>query len=185
MSADPNDVFLVPPFVTPSASTDRINFLLTGVDLAEERSHAVTDTLIVASINPTTRAVALISFPRAIASDFPLVDGGTYHREDQLVHDRRREPPGDLQGQTAGRARAGVGLSRRVRQSTTTRRSTSPDSEGSSMWPAASPSPTSWRSTTRATTGSTGGRVQTLGWAPRARRRRCACFRPLSVDSGR
>jgi LCP family protein required for cell wall assembly len=78
MSADPNDVFLVPPFVTPSASTDRINFLLTGVDSAEERSHAVTDTLIVASINPTTRAVALISFPRDI-SDFPLVDGGTYH----------------------------------------------------------------------------------------------------------
>jgi LCP family protein required for cell wall assembly len=77
-SADPNDVYVVPPFATPASPTARINILLTGVDSAEQRSTAVTDTLIVASIDPTTRKVALISFPRDIA-DFPLVDGGTYH----------------------------------------------------------------------------------------------------------
>ena len=78
ISADPNDVYLVPPFATPTAPTARINILLTGVDSAEERSHAQTDTLLVASIDPVTRAVALISFPRDI-TDFPLVGGGTYH----------------------------------------------------------------------------------------------------------
>jgi LCP family protein required for cell wall assembly len=77
-SADPNDVYLVPPFATPTEPGARINILLTGLDSAEERSHAVTDTLLVVSIDPVTRAVALISFPRDI-TDFPLVDGGTYH----------------------------------------------------------------------------------------------------------
>jgi polyisoprenyl-teichoic acid--peptidoglycan teichoic acid transferase len=78
LSADPNDLYVVPPFATPSTPTARINILLTGVDSAEERSHALTDTLLVVSIDPATRAVALISFPRDI-TDFPLVDGGTYH----------------------------------------------------------------------------------------------------------
>jgi LCP family protein required for cell wall assembly len=78
LSADPNDVYMVPPFATPSTPTARINILLTGVDSAEEQSHAQTDTLLILSIDPASRAVALISFPRDIA-DFPLVDGGTYH----------------------------------------------------------------------------------------------------------
>ena len=55
----------------------RINVLLTGVDSAETRSHALTDTLMVASIDPVTHDVALISFPRDV-SNFPLVDGGIY-----------------------------------------------------------------------------------------------------------
>jgi len=77
-SADPNDVYMVPPFATPSTPTARVNILLTGVDSAEEQSHAQTDTLLIVSIDPVSRAVALISFPRDI-TDFPLVDGGTYH----------------------------------------------------------------------------------------------------------
>ena len=68
---------MVVPFATPPTAASRINVLLTGVDSAETRSHALTDTLMVASIDPVTHDVALISFPRDV-SNFPLVDGGTY-----------------------------------------------------------------------------------------------------------
>jgi len=73
----PDDQYVAAPFATPATTAARINILLTGVDSAETRSHALTDTLIVASIDPATGHVALISFPRDI-SDFPMVDGGTY-----------------------------------------------------------------------------------------------------------
>jgi LCP family protein required for cell wall assembly len=74
---DPNDQYVAAPFATPETKAARINMLLTGVDSAETRSHALTDTLIVASIDPVTGDVALISFPRDI-SDFPMIDGRTY-----------------------------------------------------------------------------------------------------------
>src|SRR4029453_10145114 len=67
---DPGDDYVVVPFATPPTSAARINILLTGVDAAETRTHALTDTLIVASIDPATKDVALISFPRDI-SNFP------------------------------------------------------------------------------------------------------------------
>jgi polyisoprenyl-teichoic acid--peptidoglycan teichoic acid transferase len=76
-TSDPNDDYVVAPFATPATPVARINVLLTGVDSAETRSHALTDTLIVASIDPITDDVALISFPRDI-SNFPMVDGGIY-----------------------------------------------------------------------------------------------------------
>ncbi len=74
---DPNDLYVSGPFATPATPTSRINVLLTGVDSAENRSHALTDTLLVASVDPVTGHVALVSFPRDI-TDFPLVDGGTF-----------------------------------------------------------------------------------------------------------
>ena len=76
-TADPNDLYVAAPFATPATTSSRVNVLLTGVDSAETRSHALTDTLIVASIDPVTRDVALISFPRDI-TNFPLIDGRTY-----------------------------------------------------------------------------------------------------------
>ena len=76
-SQDLNDDYVVAPFATPPTAVSRINVLLTGVDSAETRTHALTDTLMVASINPVTHDVALISFPRDI-SNFPMVGGGTY-----------------------------------------------------------------------------------------------------------
>jgi LCP family protein required for cell wall assembly len=78
LTDDPGlDYVAVVPFATPPSPTSRINVLLTGVDSAENRDHALNDTLIIASIDPTSRDVALVSFPRDI-SDFPLVDGGSY-----------------------------------------------------------------------------------------------------------
>jgi polyisoprenyl-teichoic acid--peptidoglycan teichoic acid transferase len=55
----------------------RINVLLTGIDSSETRHHALTDTLIVISIDRATKDVAMISFPRDIAQ-FPLWDGRTF-----------------------------------------------------------------------------------------------------------
>jgi LCP family protein required for cell wall assembly len=74
---DSNTDYAVPPFATPATLASRVNILLTSVDSTEERATAVNDTLIVASIDPVTRAVALIGFPRDI-SNFPLVGGGTF-----------------------------------------------------------------------------------------------------------
>ena len=58
-----------PATPTPSGplAQPRINILLTGIDSSAIRSHALTDTLIVASIDPKTGSVAMVSFPRDLA----------------------------------------------------------------------------------------------------------------------
>jgi len=71
-----------PPSVPPASAqppppSDRVNILIAGLDSAPGRSHELTDTLIVVSVDKTTREVAMVSFPRDIAS-FPLSDGRTY-----------------------------------------------------------------------------------------------------------
>ncbi len=73
----PDEEYRASPIATPETAQSRINILLTGIDSAETRTTALTDTLLVASVDPTTGAVALISFPRDI-SGFPLYDGRTY-----------------------------------------------------------------------------------------------------------
>jgi LCP family protein required for cell wall assembly len=52
----------------------RMDILFTGIDSGHGRDHALTDTMLIASIDPTTKAVDLISFPRDI-SNFELWDG--------------------------------------------------------------------------------------------------------------
>ncbi len=65
------------PNSTPATPTSRINVLLTGIDSAAGRAHALNDTLILASIDPLTRNVAMLSFPRDLAN-FPLWKGGRF-----------------------------------------------------------------------------------------------------------
>lgn len=74
----PSDDFMATPLATPPTKESRINILLTGVDSAETRTTALTDTLLVVSIDPAAKKVSLISFPRDIAN-FPLWSGGIYH----------------------------------------------------------------------------------------------------------
>jgi len=76
-SDDPNDDYEATPAITPESATARINILLMGVDTEQTRQTELTDTLLVASIDPTNSDVALISFPRDI-SNFPLSDGRKY-----------------------------------------------------------------------------------------------------------
>lgn len=66
------------PYATPETADSRITVLFSGIDSGAGRQHALTDTLLVASYDPETGDVAMISFPRDI-SDFPLYDGRTYH----------------------------------------------------------------------------------------------------------
>jgi polyisoprenyl-teichoic acid--peptidoglycan teichoic acid transferase len=73
----PSDDYQATPLVTPKTDQDRINILLTGVDSAETRSHALTDTLLVVSVDPVDGSVVMLSLPRDI-SNFPLYDGRTF-----------------------------------------------------------------------------------------------------------
>lgn len=65
------------PLATPATATSRINVLLTGIDSGPGRSHALNDSLIVVSIDPKTKGVVMVSFPRDLAQ-LPLWDGRTY-----------------------------------------------------------------------------------------------------------
>jgi LCP family protein required for cell wall assembly len=66
-SPAPTDQFLATPATTPETASSRINVLLTGIDTTEAQTHALTDTLIVVSVDPVTGDVAMVSFPRDIA----------------------------------------------------------------------------------------------------------------------
>lgn len=65
------------PYATPQRADSRITVLFSGIDSGAGRRHALTDTLLVASFEPETGAVAMVSFPRDI-SNFPLYDGRIY-----------------------------------------------------------------------------------------------------------
>jgi LCP family protein required for cell wall assembly len=91
-SVDPEAEYEATPAVTPTSPTARINVLLMGVDSAQSRSTELTDTLLVASFDPTTHDVALISFPRDL-SNFPLSDGRRYTGKiNSLMHWVRNHP---------------------------------------------------------------------------------------------
>jgi LCP family protein required for cell wall assembly len=79
-SPDPssNEVdFQATPFPTPPTTSKRISILVTGIDSGHGREHALTDTIMVVSVDPDTGKVAMLSFPRDI-SNFALYNGGTY-----------------------------------------------------------------------------------------------------------
>jgi polyisoprenyl-teichoic acid--peptidoglycan teichoic acid transferase len=80
------------PVATPVTAQSRINILFLGIDSSERRTHALTDTLMVVSVDPATGTAAMISFPRDIA-DFPLWTGGTYHGKiNALMTDADKHP---------------------------------------------------------------------------------------------
>lgn len=76
-SGDPGDDYNATPLTTPQTAESRINILLTGVDSASTRNHALTDTLLVVSVNPVDDSVVMLSLPRDV-SNFPLYNGRTY-----------------------------------------------------------------------------------------------------------
>lgn len=69
--------FVATPAIEPETPESRVNFLLTGIDSSERRTHALTDTLLVVSVDPATGQVSMVSFPRDIAR-FRLSNGKTY-----------------------------------------------------------------------------------------------------------
>ena len=84
-----------PPTPTPEPTrppSDRITFLLTGVDSGHDRTHALTDTMLVISVSPSKGTVAMISFPRDIAR-FQLYLGGTYANKLNSLQTAARNNP--------------------------------------------------------------------------------------------
>ena len=80
-SADPSDNgvdFQGQPEQSPPTPSARINILFTGIDSGHGRDHALTDTMLIASIDPATKDVVMVSFPRDI-SNFKLWDGRPYN----------------------------------------------------------------------------------------------------------
>jgi LCP family protein required for cell wall assembly len=76
-STRPGPILAAVPYATPATPDSRINVLLTGIDSTPQRRQRLNDTLIVVSIDPVSRQVAMISFPRDLAQ-LPMWDGGTY-----------------------------------------------------------------------------------------------------------
>lgn len=62
------------PISTPTTARSRVNVLLMGIDSSDTRDHALTDALLVVSVDPATNDVTMVSFPRDIAG-FELWDG--------------------------------------------------------------------------------------------------------------
>lgn len=65
------------PIPSSPPSQARINILLTGIDSSESRTHALTDTLLVVSLDRATGQLAMISFPRDLAR-LPTPNGKSY-----------------------------------------------------------------------------------------------------------
>ena len=76
-SPSDNGTFVAPPTALPSPTADRVTFLLTGVDSGHDRAHALTDTMLVASVDRQTKQAVMLSIPRDI-SNFPLYSGGRF-----------------------------------------------------------------------------------------------------------
>jgi polyisoprenyl-teichoic acid--peptidoglycan teichoic acid transferase len=76
-TAAPTDDLPATPFATPATAESRLTILLTGIDKTAERTHSLTDTLLILTVEPTTGQVSMVSFPRDIA-EFPLYTGGTF-----------------------------------------------------------------------------------------------------------
>ena len=83
---------LPPPSVHPEVvSGERVNFLLVGVDSGFDRPHALTDTMLVVSIDPDGTS-AMISIPRDLYGA-PLPDGTTYDQKlNMLMSEAESEP---------------------------------------------------------------------------------------------
>jgi LCP family protein required for cell wall assembly len=61
----------------PDWQRERINVLLLGIDANSRRTQALTDTIIVASADPTGKSVSMLSIPRDLV-DVPLPNGDIY-----------------------------------------------------------------------------------------------------------
>jgi LCP family protein required for cell wall assembly len=86
------DDFGSKPFATPETQTSRVNMLLIGVDSSENRDTALTDTLMVVSVDPETGKIAMVSFPRDLA-DFTLSSGQVYRSKiNSLMTHARKNP---------------------------------------------------------------------------------------------
>ncbi len=93
------------PSVAPSLAPElgRFTVLLIGLDSGPNRGHALTDTMIVASLDPVAGAVSLVSVPRDLV-DTPLPDGRVFRPKINELVSYANRFPGKFPGATSGQA---------------------------------------------------------------------------------
>jgi len=91
------------PLPLPTQSLGRFTMLLLGVDSGPGRSEFLTDTMIVASLDPVAGAVSMISVPRDMV-DVPLPDGRTFRPKINSLVSYANRNPGKFKGATSGEA---------------------------------------------------------------------------------
>lgn len=74
---DPTAIATASPTPAPTPEVPRVNVLLIGVDSGAGRNTSNTDTMIVASLDPVTETVSILSIPRDMVN-VPLPDGSIY-----------------------------------------------------------------------------------------------------------
>jgi LCP family protein required for cell wall assembly len=87
----------------PTPELGRFTVLLLGVDSGPGRSEFLTDTMIVASLDPIAGAVSMVSVPRDMV-DVPLPDGRTYRNKINSLVSYARQYPKKFAGATSGEA---------------------------------------------------------------------------------
>ena len=80
------------PAVTFAPPTNRVTILMTGIDSGHDRNHALTDTLLLVSLNKDTNQAVMLSFPRDTAR-FPMYSGGTYYGKINSLMSAARQNP--------------------------------------------------------------------------------------------
>ncbi|MEW6226433.1 MAG: LCP family protein, partial [Chloroflexota bacterium] len=105
------------PSPSPTPEVPRVNVLLIGMDSGVGRNTALTDTMIVASLDPVGRTVSMASIPRDMV-DVPLPDGRKFRGKiNSLVSYVRWHPkkfPGAKDGQSVLAAAIGTLLQTRI-----------------------------------------------------------------------
>ncbi|HET7725885.1 MAG TPA: LCP family protein [Candidatus Limnocylindrales bacterium] len=88
---------------SPSPTVERVNVLLIGMDSGVGRQTALTDTLIVASLDPLGETVSLLSIPRDLV-DVPLPDGRVFRPKINSLVSYVRWHPADFPDAPTGQA---------------------------------------------------------------------------------
>lgn len=104
-SAHDDDFGVVPqPSTQPSApELGRLTVLLIGMDSGPDRYTALTDTMIVASLDPIAGAVSMVSVPRDLV-DTPLPDGRLFRPKLNGLVSYANRYPDKFPGATSGQA---------------------------------------------------------------------------------
>lgn len=85
------------PTPSPSPEIPRVNVLLIGIDSGVGRNTALTDTMIVASLDPVTETVSMVSIPRDMVN-VPLPDGTIFRPKINGLDAYARHNPGRFPG---------------------------------------------------------------------------------------
>ncbi len=97
------------PLASEPPELGRFTVLLIGMDSGPDRTQALTDTMIVASMDPVAGAVSMVSVPRDLV-DLPLPDGRVFRPKVNGLVAYANRFPGKFPGATSGQAVLAAGL---------------------------------------------------------------------------